>query len=743
MRYYGQWMRDKAFKQIGHLYPNVNLSQEYGGGEATVIAWLWARTVKCPNPGCGAQMPLVRSFALSTKKDKQAWVEPIVEQSQQPSIVRFQVKTGKGQPPDGTVSRRGAICICCSTPVPFDHIRSEGKAGRMDAQLMAIVVVGQRGRLYLSPTQEHEEIATSAKPEWKPETDLPEQALGFRVQNYGMTKHADLFTSRQLVALTTFSDLVREAREKVLIDAMAARIPDDGLPLCDNGVGATAYADAVATYLAFSVDKCADYWSNICTWAPHGEYMGHVFTRQAIPMVWDFAEANPFSNSTANFQGAIGWIDRVVQSITSNTQATAQQLDATIEINGKNFKLISTDPPYYDAVSYSNLSDFFYVWVRSALKNIYPNLCSTLLVPKEGELVADPFRHGSREKAKQFFEEGLSKVFANARKSAHPDYPLTVYYAFKQTETDEDNSSNQVNVASTGWETMLEGLIQAGFTITGTLPIRTELSNRMRGHASNALASSIVLVCRPRPESAPSTTRRQFVNTLKRELPDALHKLQQGNIAPVDLAQASIGPGMAIYSRYTKVLESDGTPMRVRTALQLINQTLDEFFAEQEGEFDAETRWALTWFEQYAFNEGLFGNAETLSKAKNTAVQGMVNAGILFAKAGKVRLLRRDELPKDWNPKSDNRLTDWEATQQMIRELQDGGGDRGAANLLSQLGTIGEAARELAYRLYSICDRKGWAAEGVAYNSLVISWSDISRLADEKREAVPLQQELF
>lgn len=747
VRYYGQWMRDAAFKQIGHLYPKVNLPQEYGGSEATVIAWLWARTVKCPNPGCGAKMPLVRSFALSTKKDKQAWVEPIIDRKQQPPVVSFEVKTGKGKPPEPPKIGRGAKfrCLACSQPADDKHIKAEGIAGRMGAQLMAIVAEGKRGRVYLEPTQQQEEIAHSAQPIWYPDAQIADDRRSMFTPLYGLTHFHHLFTLRQLVALTTFSDLVSEAREKVLESAVAAGMPDDGLPFCEGGMGATAYADAVATYLAIAVDRLADRNSTICSWDVGRDSTRNTFARQAIPMTWDFAEANPLSDSTGNFNGAVDWVTKVIEISPCSTKGVVKQIDATTSDAYTKSIVVSTDPPYYDNIGYADLSDFFYVWLRRSLSSIYPDLFSTLLVPKYQELVATPYRFGgNKQKAKEFFEEGLGKVFGRMREMANEEYPLTVYYAFKQTETEETNEdTHDVVFASTGWETMLEGLIKAGFTITGTLPMRTELSNRTVASGTNALASSIALVCRPRPETAPSTTRRQFVNTLKRELPDALHKLQQGNIAPVDLAQASIGPGMAIYSRYTKVLESDGTPMGVRTALQLINLTLDEFLAEQEGEFDAETRWALAWFEQYAFGEGLFGDAETLSKAKNTAVQGMVDAGILVAKAGKVRLLRRNELPKDWNPLTDNRLTVWEATQQMIRELQDGGGNQGAANLLSQLGTIGEAARELAYRLYNICDRKGWAAEGVAYNSLVISWSEISRLATDQQEAMPVQGELF
>ncbi|MCA2716394.1 DUF1156 domain-containing protein [Microcystis sp. M169S2] len=754
VRYYGQWMRDEAFKRIGYLYPMVETNHK-GTKDTKVIAWLWARTVKCPNPACGCQMPLVRSFQLSTKKGKEAWVEPFVGDvntegdfnhkgtedtkgddfgvSGVPPKIRFEVKTGKGTAPDGTVNRKGAVCIACNTPVPFDHIRSEGKAGRMDAQLMAIVAEGQGGRVYLSPDEEQEYIAKKAQPEWKPDSNLPEQALGFRVQGYGMTKHADLFTPRQLVALTTFSDLVSEAREKIKADAVAAGIPDDDLPLNDGGIGATAYADAVATYLAFGVDKLADRNSTIATWANNREHARNTFTRQAISMTWDFAESNPFSESSGNFFGGIETIYHILDSNNClNASGEVLQIDAAQLEPDASF-LFSTDPPYYDAVPYSDLSDFLYVWLRSTLVYLYPKLLSTVLVPKKSELVADPYRHGGKERAKLFFEQGLGATFNKLYRSSDPAYPLTVYYAFKQAESKEDSDDQeeqQLGLASTGWETMLEGLMQSNFMIDGTWPIRTELARRMRGQNSNALASSIVLVCRPRPADAPKASRRQFLNELKRDLPQALKLLQQGNIAPVDLAQASIGPGMAIYSKYAAILESNGTSMGVRTALQLINQILDEFLTEQEGEFDSDTRWALTWFEQYQFNEGLYGNAETLSKAKNTSIQGMVEAGILEAKAGKVRLLKREDLKTDWKPEKDERTPIWEITQHLIHTL-DKNGETGAAELLAKLGNKADLAKELAYRLYSLCDRKGWTQEAIAYNSLVTSWPEITRLANE------------
>ncbi|KPQ40177.1 MAG: putative DNA methylase [Phormidium sp. OSCR] len=749
VRYYGAWMREQALQRIGHLYPPVELED---GDKATVIAWLWARTVKCPNPACGCQMPLVRSFKLSTKKDKEAWVKPIVEagaEHQPPGEtpaeaevprIRFQVQSGRGDVPEGTVSRKGAVCLACGTPVGLDYVRSEGREGRMGAQLMAIVAEGDKGRTYVSPTDEQEQIANSAQPKWKPETELVNNSRHMTPVIYGMTKHADLFTSRQLVALTTFSDLVSEAKDKAIQEALAAGLSDDNIPLNDGGTGARAYGEAISVYLAFAVDKSSDYWSNLCTWHTSGEKMSHVFTRQAIPMTWDFAEANPMSDSSGNFMSAITWARKVLEGSSCNAESFSLQHNAMEDhTNDLRHKVVSMDPPYYDAVPYADLSDFFYTWLRPGLSSIYSDICRTLLVPKSEEMVADSFRHGSKQKARDFFESSLIKVFHRINNLNHHDYPVTVYYALKQTETD-----NNENVASTGWETILEGLMQSNFSICGTWPLRTELSNRMRGQASNALASSIVLVCRPRPENAPKTSRRQFLKELKRELPTALKTLQQGNIAPVDLAQASIGPGMAVYSQYSAVLENDGSPLTVRTALQLINQLLDEYLTEQEGEFDSDTRWALTWFEQYQFNSGPYGEAETLSTARNTSVQGLEEAGILTAKAGKVRLVKREELPEHWTPQTDNRIPHWELTQHLIQRLLQNG-ELGAAELLAALkGEAAEVeiARDLAYRLYNLCDRKGWSSEAIAYNSLVISWPEINRLSSEC-EAAPQQGQLF
>ena len=751
IRSYGKWMRNEAEKRIGHLYPKVTLSKEYGGGEATVIAWLWTRTITCPNPVCQMRMPLVRSFYLSKKKGKEAWVEPHIDASTQPPTLTFMVATGKGTPQDGTVNRLGARCINCGEPVPFDYIRSEGKAGRMSQQLMAIVAEGQRGRAYLAPTKEQVTISEQAQPSWKPDATLPQNPRDFKTPNYGMRTFGDLFTPRQLTALTTFSDLVQEARSRVLADAQRRGMAVDNVALNDDGMGANAYADAVATYLACAVDRLADRNSTICSWDTTRDSTRNTFARQAIPMVWDFAEANPMSESTGNFQGTIDWVTEVVALSPSSVAGVVQQRDATTTIKSVSHPLISTDPPYYDNIGYADLADFFYVWLRRSLNSVYPDLFKTMLVPKAPELVATPYRFGgSKSKAQAFFEAGLAQAFERMCEVQHPDYPLTVYYAFKQAESESDmrgddeetSGTTLLFTASTGWETMLEGLIRSGFTITGTWPIRTEMVNRSVGQGTNALASSIVLVCRPRSVDAPVASRRQFLNELRAELPHALTNLQRGSIAPVDLAQASIGPGMAIYSRYSKVVESDGSPLRVRAALQLINRALDEVLAEQEGEYDAETRWAIAWFEEYAYEAGEYGRAETLSKAKNTGLQGLVNSGFLSSRAGKVRLLRRDELAEGWTPKQATHLTVWEVMQHMIHAL-DKHGDSGAGDILRSVGEKGEIARDLAYRLYTVCERKGWSPEAQAYNSLVTSWSEISRLARREASDSSLWQATF
>jgi putative DNA methylase len=635
-------------------------------------------------------------------------------------------------------------------PVSGDYIKAEGKAGRMDARLMAIVAEGERGRVYLAPTPEHEAVALEAKPTWRPEGEIATRMTGGNCTPYGLTSWGDLFTPRQLVALTTFSDLVVEVLQRVRHDALAAGLLDDGKSLRDGGIGATAYADAVTVYLGFLISKLTDKGSTLCTWdaGPSSNRTASgrsarvatvrvTFGRQALPMTWDFAEVNFFSESVGSVETVVKTLSVPLDYLSPSTQyGIAQQADAQLQVLSRG-AVVSTDPPYYDNIGYADLSDFFYVWLRRSLKSVFPDLFSTLVVPKAEELVATPYRHGSKEKAETFFLDGMTQAMHRLAEQAHSAFPVTIYYAFKQAESDgADGTTN------TGWDTFLAAVIEAGFAISGTWPIRTEMGNRMIGSGTNALASSIVLVCRPRAADAPTATRREFVTALKAELPQALAHLQRGNIAPVDLAQAAIGPGMAVYTRYSKVLDAEGKALTVHEALKLINETLDAALAEQEGDFDADTRWALTWFEQSGFAEGEYGVAEQLSKSKNTSVAGMVEARILESKRGKVRLLKPEELPANWDPATDPRLTAWEIVHHLIRVLASGG-EGPAAVLLAQLGAKAETARELCYRLYTLCERKKRAAEALAYNGLVQSWPEIVRLAREERTPIAQQGGLF
>jgi len=750
VRYYGQWMRDEAEKRIGHLYPKIEITGEMAkarpdlkplvGRKFTVIAWLWARTVKSPNPAfANVDVPLASTFVLSSRAGQEAYLEPVVEGGD----YRFTVKVGKPRNPEavkyGTKLSRGANfrCLVSGTPIEGAYIQAEGKAGRMRARLMAVVAEGERGRVFLPPTARQEDVARQAKPDWKPDIEFFQHALGFRVANYGMTKWSDLFTDRQLVALTTFSDLVQETRKVVMRDAQAAGMLDESEGLADGGSGALSYADAVATYLALAVSKAADLASTICHWQPNPEHLkiAPTYARNALPMSWDFAEGNPFSESSGNFGRQSDLIGKVLDELRATTKGTARQADAASSAPACSSPVYSTDPPYFDNIGYADMSDFFYVWLRRSLKSVFPDLFTTLVVPKTEELVATPGRHGGQNEAEAFFLDGMTRVMQRLAGLAHPAFPLTIYYAFKQAESDGHQGT-----ASTGWETFLDAVIRAGFAVSGTWPVRTERPGRMRDFASNALASSIILVCRPRETDATTATRREFVSALKTELPVALAHLQRGNIAPVDLAQAAIGPGMGVYTRYAKVLDAEGEPLLVRDALALINQILDEALAEQEGDFDADSRWAVAWFGQSGFAEGEYGVADVLARAKNTSVDGMKDAGILASNRGKVRLLKPSELSAGWDPAADTRLTAWEIVHQLIRALE-AAGETAAGELAAKLGSAAEVARELAYRLYTICERRKRAAEALSYNGLVQSWPEIMRLASA-RQGSPTQGEL-
>lgn len=693
VRYYGEWMKQEAFKRIGHLYPKVQIPKEQGGGEAMVIAWIWARTVKCPNPACGCEMPLAHTFELSTKKGREAYVEYGINSGH----ITYHVKQGKGAP-KGTVNRKGARCICCGTPVGFPYIREAGKQGQMSSRLIAIVAEGTGGRIYLSPQDSHIQAAEVQKPVAYPDAQIAFNPRDIKAPTYGLTQFSDLFTNRQLTSLTTFSALVHEAQQKAEVDALATGMDAGNISLAETGSGAKAYGQAVGVYLAFVLDKMADYHSNICSWHSSGEKMRNTFGRQAIPMTWDFTESNPFSNSSGCFDNMLDWVFKCVGNLPAAGNSIVHQCDAQSHgiLQGI---VVSTDPPYYDNIGYAALSDFFYIWLRQSLKKTYPDLFRTMLVPKVEELVATPYRFdGSIEKARNFFESGMLQTFKQVNSYSREDIPVTIYYAFKQSETDTDDAGNQ-EITSTGWETMLSAIIQAGFAITGTWPMRTEMSSRTIASGTNALASSIILVCRKRSVDAPVCTRRDFISTLKRELKPALKDLQRSNIAPVDLAQSAIGPGIGVYSRFSKVLEASGEPMGVRSALAIINQELDLYFTEQDGDLDTESRFCLDLYAQYAFNDMKFGEADVLARAKNTSVEKLAAQGVLSAQKGVVHLLERQNLPK---PKHDSDKILWLLTQQLTQAMATGGVEACAEIVVGLFGSGAERAKALAYRLFTI-----------------------------------------
>ena len=718
VQHYGQWLRDEAEKRIGHLYPKVTAP---GGTEHTVIAWIWARTVISPNPANPIETPLVRSWWLSKRKGKEAWVKATVVDGQVQYEVQHNADGPKGDA-DGTVNRRGAVSIADGTPIDLKYVRSEARAGRMGVHLIAVVADGGKGRVYVSPNEKHMSLAQVPRPDDVPTGDVFDWPGRINVYRYGMTEWADLFTNRQLVALTTLSDLVAEARSKVLEDALNAGIPA-GERLEDGGAGAEAYADAVATYLGLAVSRQTDRLSSLASWQSIGDKVRNVFARQAVPMVWDFAEANPFSSSSGNFLSQVEWISKSIGKTPATSAGEVKQISAmSRDYAGL---VVSTDPPYYDNIGYSDLSDYFYVWLRKTLRTIHPSVVGTMLTPKADELVANPYRHDGKQGAEKFFIEGFNSVFHRIREDdANSDVPMTVYYAYKQQDSGKDGTS------STGWHTLLDGLIRSGWEITATWPIRSERGGRMLSVGTNALASSILLACRPRPADARAVARRAFVAALKSELPEALRTLMQGAIAPVDLAQAAIGPGISVFSRYAKVREADGSDMSVRDALQLINATLDEVLGEQESDLDSDTRFAVRWYRQYGWEADSSGIADQLARSSDTSLAELQRGGIFEAKGGKARLLSPTQLNEGWDPVADEHVSVWEATVRLAAVLAKDGVDK-VAELLPAVGekVSLDAVKELGFLLFHEAEKNKDTDDAILFNGLVSSWGDLNEQA--------------
>lgn len=735
IHYYGELLKQKAYEKIGGLYPKVKDPET--GEERTVIAWIWARTVKCPNPACGCEMPLVKSFWLSKKKGKEAYIEPVVEDGH----IRYEVRHGKGEVHEGTVSRTSVRCACCGTETPISYVQEESKQGRMGERLIAVVAEGNPGRFYLSAPENHEKVAeVSLDGIDYPDGEVANDPRHFSPNGYGMSHFAALFTHRQLKMLTTLADLLPDIETQILQDA-SKYLSQDSNRLQDDGKGAKAYSEAIAVYLAFVIDKLADRGSTLCGWDVSREGLRNTFGRQALSMSWDFAEANPFSNSSGCFDNMLEWVEKVVDFLPCSSDGKVIQQNASQDNDLRNI-MVSSDPPYYDNIGYADLSDFLYIWMRRSLQHIYPRLFSTMVTPKKEELVASPYRFPdkngkatkfSHEQAKNFFEAGMAEVCKLLHTYTRDDLPVTIYYAFKQSDTDDTGKS------SSGWETMLSAIIQSGFAITGTWPVRTEMANRTIAHETNALASSIVLVCRKRSSAIGSCSRKEFVRKLRRELTSAIAKLQSANIAPVDMMQSAIGPGISVYSRYEHVLEADGTEMSVRTALQLINQELDTFFGGQSEGLDAETRFSIELYTQQGYGEMAFGTADVLARAMNTSVAHIAETGCIVSGKGIVRLMKREELPdgkKGWSNEPS-----WMRLQRLAHAMEREG-IRGCAELLMNAVGGQDELKHLAYRMYQIAEDRSESSEASVYNNLVISWEDIIARANEMRAAQPQETEL-
>jgi putative DNA methylase len=737
VQYYGEWMKNEAYKRIGHLYPKIHIPGEKANVDSNVIAWIWARTVKCPNPACGCEMPLASSFVLSKKKGNEAWIDPQIDYKN--NRISYIVHRGRCPKEKETIKlAKGASfkCVKCGSVVDKNYIHNEFINKRVGQTLIAIVAENSNGsgRVYLSPSTEHEEIADLAHPEWWPEQEMdsnnPNLVSG---RGYGIRKWGDLFTKRQLVTLTLLTDLVKKAENKVEQDAISAGMKNDNVALRDGGTGAKAYGEAVSVYLSFLVDQIANHSSVICGWNSTNAQMRNTFARQAIPMTWDYAECNIFSHSSGSYDNLHQRMCQAFELLGNNLDGEATQYDAQQDCGLRNI-MVSTDPPYYDNIDYSDLSDFFYIWMRKSLRTIYPSIFGTMLVPKTEELIATPFRHnGNMEEAKGFFEDGMLSTCKQIYKYNRDDIPVTIYYAYKQSDSDDSGT------ASSGWETMLSAIIKAGFSITGTWPMRTEKPGRTIENGTNALASSIVLVCRKRNLDAPLCTKREFVIQLKKEFKTALAKLKHSNIAPVDLAQSAIGPGIGVFSRYSKVIESDGSPMSIRSALAIINEEIDAYFNEEESDLDSQSRFCVDLYTQFAFNDIPYGDADTLARAKNISVGELANLGIINSEKGRVNLLTRDEIP---NYKHEQKSVRWLAAQQLTKAM-DEGGIEAAAKIVADLDDMrAEHAKDLVYRLYTIADKKNRAQEALEYNNLIVAWPDVQVRAAQIRESMCKQEQL-
>lgn len=735
VKHYGEWMRDKAFERIGKHFPSIDLTNENGPKNTKIIAWLWARTVQCPNPGCHGEIPLLSSFILSSKKGKEAYLNPEIKDGELTFSIDKKFFSDRLKVNEGFKRGVSGIFECphCQNVTTRNYIAREGVEGRIGRVLTALVCEGVKGRFFIpavkSPKFDYKvDFDTSFL-----ETDFSQNPRDLWCRNFGLNKPRDLFTDRQLLGLHTYTNLIGEVRAQIEKDALSFGLADDSIPLRNGGLGAKAYSEAVSVYLAFGVTRLSDISNSLCVWSSSANQAVHLFGRQAIPMVWSYAETSLFSNMAGDFRTSLSSIVKVLLRFQPVALGEEFQRDAqTVKLPADS--VISTDPPYYDNIGYADLSDFFYCWMKACLHSVYPDLFSYLTTPKGDELIAAAYRHGDKVSAEKFFLDGMRDAMTNLAHQTNDSFPTTIYYAFKQTEVEKEG------VSSTGWATFLEAVMHAGFAIVGTWPVRTERETGLKV-GINALANSVVLVCRKRDLDHGIISRSEFIRLLKRELPPAIATLQAANLSPADMPQSAIGPGIGIFSRYKSVLEADDRPMSVKTALQLINAELDEFLNDLHGDFDPETRFSINWFEQFGLSNGDYGAADNLARARGISVESVKHAGIIKSSAGKVCLLGRAELDPDWNPNSDTHLTIWECCQHLVKEYEDGG-ETAAAMLVKKIGfDKAQAVKDLAYYLYDICSNKRQdAKEATSYNALIAGWSDITRLADSIHETDTTRQ---
>lgn len=675
-----------AHAAIGEAYPPDAAGRP-------VVAWIWARTAPCPNPACGLPMPLLHAFTLAAPPARPAWLLPGAGDG--PWRVGG---PGDPSPPPGTVTRTAARCLHCGTLHPLRAIRERARDGGLGQRLVCLVVRTGRGKAYAEADAVQAQRAAQVRAPGGPDTDLPEAALGFGTANYGLRRHRDLWTPRQLLALGTFSEQVRAIRARASADARRAGWPD-GEPLRAGGRGALAYGEAVSLYLALALDRAAARWCTFARWHRTRENVEHPFATPGLPMPWDFAEANPFAETAGGWGAAVEAVARALAAAPAAEAdvppAECVQADAASPAPGRGGMLVCTDPPYFDKVPFADTADLFYVWLRPTIGDVYPDLFRTVLTPKAEELVADPHRFGGAEAARARFRERMTASFTTLRAAAGP-HPLCVFYAFQER-------SGAAGTA-VGWEVVLESMVAAGLQVTGTWPLRTEHAQRLRTKASNTLASTIVLVCRPRPADAHRIPRREFAALLRRELPGALAALAEGGVSPADLAQAAIGPGMAVFTRFSAVLDGEGT-LGVGEALRLIADSVEAHLDKATADLDPLTRLCLAWADLHGFAPGPFGEAEVLARAKDARLEDAAAEGIAAVQGGQVRLLPAGDLAAPRRAPA----SAWAALHR--RMAGDGAPGPAAAPWAAA------PLRALAHGLYAIFDRRGEGARAAAYDA--------------------------